>query len=173
MTVTVTQISGGFHTPFRPLRLHAIKSEPDYFGWAYEDEAALPPTEWDKKYCEPEGRVIFGAFADNKLVGYTATTTWSGDNTGKTALWSMTYLLPAYRHTGAAKAFYAAREEFCRHKYDQAVMFIRDGNEHSASIHRKRGAVFWKSEQMSWNGKNPALWHWYRVQLAQQKSLAA
>ena len=173
MNIRVSQISGDFDSAFRPLRLRAIRTEGNYFGWPYEDEAALSREDWNQKYCTPEGRVFFGVFVDDQLCGITAVTTWDGDITGKTALWSMTYLAPEHRGHGIATYFYKAREDYTRQHYDEVVMFIRDGNDRSEGIHKKHGALFWKSEEMQWNGKNRALWRWYRLHLKQGHELAA
>ena len=161
MTLIVGQISCSFGSPFRALRLNAIKSEGEFFGWSYEDEKALTPNQWNKKYCFPRGRVVFGAQENNQLLGYMAVTEWEGDPTGKTALWSMTYLKPEYRRKGIAKTLYNAREEFTKRHYEKAVFFIKDGNERSAEIHTKNGAEYLRPERMAWNGKNEGLWHWY------------
>jgi predicted GNAT superfamily acetyltransferase len=109
MTGAVCQIDPGYGSAFRALRLESIRTEPEFLGWPYEDEAALAADAWNRKYRDPAGRVVFGAFAGDQLVGIMAVTTWTGDPAGRTALWNMTYVKPEYRHRKMAGKSVAQR----------------------------------------------------------------
>lgn len=51
---------------FRKLRLEGLKRHPEAFGASYEEEAALPLAEIERRLA---GAAVFGAFADGELVG--------------------------------------------------------------------------------------------------------
>ena len=174
MTLAVCQIDAGYHSPFRALRLESICTEPEFLGWPYEDEARLRPAAWNQKYRDPQGRVVFGVFAEGQLVGCMAVAAWTGDPTGRTALWNMAYVKPEYRHRklagkSAAQRLYQAREEHTRRIYDAVVFPIHENNPNSADIHRRNGAQYSHPERMTWNGKNPGTWHWYRKELRRDR----
>jgi hypothetical protein len=42
------------------------------------------------------------------------------------------------------------------------VFPIHENNPNSAGIHRRNGAQYTHPERLTWNGKNPGTWHWYR-----------
>ena len=54
---------------FRAIRLDALATSPEAFGSSHEEEAALPLETFQARIEGPEPSVIFGAFADDALVG--------------------------------------------------------------------------------------------------------
>ena len=54
---------------FRAIRLDALATSPEAFGSSHEEEAAFPLETFRARIEMPEPSVIFGAFADDALVG--------------------------------------------------------------------------------------------------------
>jgi GNAT superfamily N-acetyltransferase len=157
---------------FRALRLHALKTEGEWLGPAYEDEVTIPYEQWREDVTPTEDMHYFGLFDRKKLIGAMRAAPWDEDNSRSTALWGRTYLLPEYRNQGLAKPLYVMREQWTKEhsRYTSAVLFIKHNNERSKNIHLRHGAELMCSRNMEWPHRPSSVWNWYRVILMKQEA---
>lgn len=170
---TVRQLEAWDWPAFKAIRLQALTTDNDFIGIPYDQEAAMTDDQWEKRVTPTADMRYFGLFNHGDLIGMMRCALWDEDTSGRTALWGGAYIKPEYRGQGLAKPLYMARAKWSATRYDNAVMYIKEDNARSAGIHLANGAEFAFSRVMERPDRPPALWHWYRVQLAQQKSLAA
>jgi RimJ/RimL family protein N-acetyltransferase len=151
---------------YRELRLHALETEGEWFGPTYETEKEYPISDWRHRCQSSPTQCLFGLFDREKLVGAFSARRWEEDPTGNTALWGAAYVRPEYRGKGYARDLYIARTAWTKdHGFQSAMLFIRKGNKRSTEIHSKHGAIYEKTEEMSWPGRPSSTWHWYKVPL--------
>ncbi len=152
---------------FKAIRLEALRNEGNYFGTSYEEERKMIAEQWRRRCKRTGDQCLFGLFHDDNLVGIMAATKWSGDPEGKTVLWGSAYVRGVHRGKGLAAPLYEARRDWSiqNPNFDQAVFFIRDGNERSTEIHKKQGAEHTHDEPKRWADGTVAVAHWYKVQL--------
>ena len=148
---------------FRVLRLETLQYYGEIFA-NYHEEMKKKPFEFWRDFCMPtKDKSLFGLFILDKLMGVMGAQKWDEDKTGKTALWSYSYLRPEYRGRGLAASLYKARENWTREhsNYDRAVFYIRDGNNRSRSIHERHEAHYLYTKEMNWYDGPKATWHWF------------
>jgi ribosomal protein S18 acetylase RimI-like enzyme len=88
---------------YRTLRLAALRESPMSFNSSYEEECEAP-IEVFAAYLVPEpGRAVFGAFADEALVGMVAFRRESMRKAHHKGYLSSLYVAPAHRGQGAGR----------------------------------------------------------------------
>jgi GNAT superfamily N-acetyltransferase len=88
---------------FRALRLDALAASPEAFGSSHEEEAAFPLEIFQARIEAPEPSVIFGAFADDALVGMAGfLASEKRKQRHKGTLWGV-FVRPAWRGHGIAE----------------------------------------------------------------------
>jgi RimJ/RimL family protein N-acetyltransferase len=118
---------------FREIRLSALQTEPGVFFSSYLAELALEPPEWQARIAGP-GRVVFGLFAGDDLIGITGVVTDRDDPTGTTAMLAMSYIRPDYRGRRLTALFYEARLRWiaAQPHFTRAIVSHRASNTASA-----------------------------------------
>jgi ribosomal protein S18 acetylase RimI-like enzyme len=87
----------------RTLRLSALQESPTAFGKSYNEEAADPVAETEKRLAARPGNVLLGAFVNDALVGTVGVTRESMKKMAhKAGLWGM-YVAPAHRGAGIGR----------------------------------------------------------------------
>ena len=157
---------------FRFLRLHALKTEGELLGPAYEDEITMSYEQWKERVTPTEDMHCFGLFDRHNLVGVMRVAPWEGDVSGSTALWGGAYLKSEYRGQNLAKPLYMEREKWtlAHPVYTSAVLFIKHDNDRSKAIHLRHGAELMFNRNMEWPHREPAVWNWYRVNFVKQEA---
>lgn len=87
------------------LRLAALQECPGNFGASYADEKDKTPESW-QAWLKPEGKVIFGLFADDELIGMQGIATYREDSSAG-IIWG-SYIKPEYRGMGLSAHLYKA-----------------------------------------------------------------
>jgi RimJ/RimL family protein N-acetyltransferase len=155
-------------TAFRTLRLETLQFYGEIFA-NYRQEMEKKPLEFWREFCTETGdRCLFGLFILGKLTGVMGAQKWDEDNTGKTTLWSYSYLRPEYRGRGLAASLYQSREKWTKEnsRFERAVFYIREESLRSRQIHEKHGAHYLYTKQMQWYDGPWAPWRWYEKQLS-------
>ena len=137
----------------RALRLHALGTEPGVFSATFA-EASTREESWWRKLASNllGGQQLFGLFNDELLIGITAAFTYGGDQTGRTAILAMSYLLPEYRGQGLSRLFYEARIRWVRSNPNFEVIRVshRRSNERSRRANQRHGFIEVESLPAIW-----------------------
>ncbi|MBK9585825.1 MAG: GNAT family N-acetyltransferase [Alphaproteobacteria bacterium] len=96
---------------FRSLRLQALSMHPGFYSGTLVDAQSRPPEEW-REMLDGNGKQIFGLFDGETLIGITAVFTCRDDPSGRTGVFAMSFIEPAYRGKGYADLYYKARIDF-------------------------------------------------------------
>jgi RimJ/RimL family protein N-acetyltransferase len=149
----------------RALRLEALNEEGQFFASSYAVEEKLSADDWARMATEDSDHCVIGLFRDTELIGMSVISKWSGDETGRTALFGSSFIKEDYRGKGLGNPLYAARMEWTKSnsQYTSAVLFIRDGNSASTALHKKFGGEYTHPKMMKWGDGLKAIGHWYKI----------
>jgi len=127
---------------FREIRLLALQTEPGVFFSSYLAELALAPQDWQERIAGA-GRVVFGLFAGDELIGITGVVTDRDDPTGTTAMLAMSYIRPEHRGRGLTALFYEARLRWiaAQPRFTRAIVSHRASNTASARAIQRHGFI--------------------------------
>ena len=117
----------------RALRLRALQSEPGVFFTPYAREVEHDEAAWRALATGDAAHQVFGLFDAGKLVGMSGVFRDRDDPSGRTAVFGMSYIMPAYRGTGLVARLYAARLAWARAhpEFVRVVVGHRRSNEPS------------------------------------------
>ena len=127
----------------RDLRLHALATEIGRFFRHPDDEVGLGDDVWMALATPDDAHCLFGCFDGESLIGISAVRQTDDDPAGRTAMFGMTYVLPAYRRLGLAKRLFDARLAWVRAnpRFERAVVGHRRSNEASRRNIERAGFV--------------------------------
>jgi GNAT superfamily N-acetyltransferase len=151
----------------REIRLEALQKDGRLFASSYEIESKLPFENWKWK-CTADGKhCTMGLFDGTHLIGITLVLPYDNGTSGKTALLGQLYIKRIYRGKGLGNLLYSARRKWLLEKssFENAVLYIRDGNEASTALNRKAGAQYLETREMMCGDGQLAQWHWYKFPL--------
>lgn len=96
-------LEAGDVAAFRTLRLAALRECPTAFSSSYEEECDVPLEQSAKRMAPDRDHVIFGAFADEELVGTTGLAREGPRKLAhKAVIWGV-YVAPAFRQRGIGR----------------------------------------------------------------------
>lgn len=121
---------------FRKLRLEGLKNQPEAFGAAYEEEAALPLAEIERRLAEG---TVFGAFAGGELVGVAGfLVPGVAKKRHKGVLWGV-YVRAGARNAGLGTALVSAVIAHARTRVEQLHTTVVTDNAPARHLYRKLG----------------------------------
>ncbi len=120
-SMQVTRITPAHVEDFRRIRLTAFKRAPDAFGRVFEVESMNPLESFAQKI---DGSHVFGAWAEDRLVGLIGLTQETGvKERHKAFLWGF-YVEPECRGQGAGKALVTAALDTARPLVEQVHLSV-------------------------------------------------
>lgn len=123
---------------YRDLRLHALDTEGKYFTADIQQERAFSIEEWAVVCAETTKHVVFGVFANDKLVGVVSADAIDNDH----IKWRAGYIVPELRRAGLMVPLYVLREYWSVRKgYTSAEFTIRADNTRTRTIQESHGAI--------------------------------
>jgi hypothetical protein len=151
----------------REIRLEALQKDGHLFASSYAIESKLPFENWEWKCTEDDKHCTMGLFDGTDLIGITLVLPYDNDSSGKTTLLGQLYIKSIYRGKGFGNLLYSARGKWLLEKssFENAVLYIRDGNEASTALNRKAGAQYLETREMMCGDGQLAQWHWYNIPL--------
>jgi len=162
---TIRPLSSSDMSAFRAIRLEAIQSDPSVFAASYEEEKARTAQQWRELAKETNERCWIGVFNEGELVGITAAMKWTGDASGKSAIFRSSYVKPEYRGRGLASKLCDARAEWAdKNGYNVAMLFHREGH-WIAKVVKEFGGVYHHTEPMRFADGSTANAIWYKKDL--------
>ena len=149
--VTVRPLSFDDWQALKDIRIKAITEHTGSFFAKPEEIKQKPDTFWQET-VDGKGKQVFGLFDGKTLVGIAAAFTWQGDETGKTGVMAMDYILPEYRGKGFSKLLYEARTDFAigHLVWDKLFIAHREGNEPSRRAMIKHGFKHTIKKKVDW-----------------------
>jgi RimJ/RimL family protein N-acetyltransferase len=151
----------------REIRLEALQEDGRLFASSYETESKFPFENWKWKCTADDKHCTMGLFDGTDLIGITLVLPYDNNTSGKTALLGQLYIKRIYRGKGFGNLLYSARRKWLWEKssFENAVLYIRDGNEASTALNRKAGAQYLETREMMCGDGQLAQWHWYKIPL--------
>jgi hypothetical protein len=151
----------------REVRLEALRKDGHLFASSYEIESEFPFENWEWKCTEDSKHCVIGLFDGTDLIGISLVLQYDNDTSGKTGLLGQSYIKSEYRGKGLGNLLYSARMKWIleRSSFENAVVYVREGNDVSTALNRKAGAQYLESKEMMCGDGQVALWHWYSFPL--------
>ena len=151
----------------REIRLEALQKEGRLFASSYEIESKYPLEDWERKCTQDGAHCVMGLFDGADLIGISLVLPYDNDTSGKTGLLGQSYIKREYRGKGLGNLLYSARMKWILEKssFENAVVYIRDGNDVSTALNRKAGAQYLETREMMCGDGQLAPWHWYKFPL--------
>jgi ribosomal protein S18 acetylase RimI-like enzyme len=135
MTV-VRQLMPEDAAAFRDVHLEALKSQPEAFAAAYEEDLAQGVEAYAGRLSE---LTVLGAFLEGDLAGIVTLQPHPQTKRRHVAmLWGM-YVKPAARGTGLAEALFEAALERARTMVDQLELYVQVGNDRARRFYVRYG----------------------------------
>ena len=131
--VALRELTAADWRALRDLRLQALQSESGLFFTPYAIEAEHDEAWWSALASGDPSHQLFGLFHADRLVGMSGVFRDRDDPSGRTAVFGMSYIMPAYRGTGLVARLYAARLAWARAhpEFVRVVVGHRRSNEPS------------------------------------------
>lgn len=121
---------------FRELRLAGLKRHPEAFGASYDEEAALPLAEIERRLA---AGTVFGAFADGALLGVAGLLVpGAAKKRHKGVLWGV-YVRPGVRGEGLGTALVSAVIAHARGRVAQLDAAVVTDNAPARRLYQKLG----------------------------------
>lgn len=152
---------------FREIRLESLQIDGGFFTSSHEIENKFFSGYWQEIVKETPEKCVIGLFVCSSLIGISIVSEWDGDATGRTALFSSSYVKEEFRGNGFAKILYRERLEWARTKsrYDFAVVSHRVGNKRSEKLNKDSGANYIYSSSRVYGDGETDTGLWYLLKL--------
>ncbi|MGE0658735.1 MAG: N-acetyltransferase family protein [Reyranellaceae bacterium] len=136
-SIEIRRLLAADSSAYREIRLEALRTRPDAFGGAYEDERRQAP----ESFADSLSRdAVFGAWRDAALLGIAGFARLQGKESHKGLLWGM-YVRDAARGSGAADALVGAAIGHARTEVESVLLAVGTHNEPAQRLYRRHGFV--------------------------------
>lgn len=151
---------------FRAVRIRALELHSHLFSQTPQGAEAQPESHW-RDTLNGKGKVVFGLFCEDQIIGITAVFTWRERPIGDTGFMAMSFIEPEHRGKGLSALFYQERLKFAiNHKpWQKLAIAHRRGNEASKAAILKHGFVFTESNEIDWPDGTMDLEYCYELDL--------
>ncbi len=136
-SIEVRRLRNTDASDYREIRLEALRTRPDAFGGAYEDERERKVESFADSLA---GDPVFGAWRDGALLGIAGFARLQGKESHKGLLWGM-YVRDTARGSGAADALVAAVIGHARNEVESLLLAVGVHNEPAQRLYRRHGFV--------------------------------
>ena len=145
MNVTIRRLQSDDAALYRDLRLSSLAEDPTAFLASRREDEARPMSEWRTRLGGATDSAVFGAFANDALVGICGVHRPSRDKVRHRAqIWGM-YVAPETRRHGAGRALLRAAIEHARSipAVDVVTLSVNCSNLAARSLYIDAGFVPW------------------------------
>jgi RimJ/RimL family protein N-acetyltransferase len=141
--VTIRALDPSEWELFRDFRLAALTSTPGVFATSYAEAAARTPEEWRANIGGTDHHQVFGLFDAERLIGITAVFESDTHPGGDTAVFAMSFILPAYRGQQLSRLLYETRLAWvrARPRLTRVLVSVRASNATSRRANERYGFV--------------------------------
>jgi ribosomal protein S18 acetylase RimI-like enzyme len=121
---------------YRAIRLQALCGDAAAFGSTYEAEALRPPDHFVQRLTTS---VVFGAYADGRIIGMAGYKRQEGLRDGHKAFVWGTYVQPQQRRQGVAVALLEAVLSCAAQQVEQLTLMVVNDNAAALALYRRLG----------------------------------
>ena len=147
--MTIRRLKPADAEAYRAIRLAALKAAPESFSSTYEAEVDRPIEHFGRRVADT---AIFGAFADEQLVGMAGFMRESSPRERhKGLLWGM-YVAPAARRYRIGAALVQAVLDHAAGEVEQVRLAVSHGNTAAIGLYERLGFVAYGHEPRSLKG---------------------
>ena len=151
MTISIRPFTPDEWADLRAIRLRALQNHPDVFSSNYKREEAYDEARWREMIAQDTG-CVFGLYDGDKVIGLTGVFVSRDDPTGKTAVFAMSYIDPAYRGQKLSRYLYEARIGWAQAQpqIEKIVISHRESNEASRRANQAFGFQHIDTQAKDW-----------------------
>lgn len=149
---------------YKTIRLLALDTDPRFFGESLDEARAKPDESWQAHLDDP-GRVVFGIFHHNELIGMTGIVIDKEEPSGQTAkLWG-SWLAPEWRGKGLSRKMYETRLAWAKAQpgVKRVIVSHRKSNAVSKRANQRWGFKFTHAAERVWPGNQKETEFFYEL----------